>query len=183
MKKLTAFILLATLLITSVANGETSQAQTGEIDWEQLDRYKERVERLTETAYEVYGKATEEDDISQMGVFRTQGYYDYENIDIVIWYRTIQDKTLLPFEQLYFDLFQYEMLERFFADDEVNGLFFSYCWNSEKSGRYNKYFMGSITREAFESIDLELYDELFYFDYLEIKQADKRLFPQFYYGW
>jgi len=171
MKKLTAFVLLATLLITSVASGETLI--------QQIEKQKELQERLTETAYEVYGKATDEDDANQVGVFRTHGHMDFS---LVIYYRTSQDTTLLPFEQLYFDLFQYEMLERFFADDEVNGLFFSYCWNYV-SGRYGRIFMGSITREAFESIDLELYDELFYFDYLEIKQADKRLFPQFYYGW
>ncbi len=169
MKKLTAFLLLTVLLITSVASGETLT--------EQIQKQKELQERLTETAYEVYGKATDEDDVNQVGVFRTHGHMDFS---LVIYYRTIQDKTLLPFEQLYFDLFQYEMLERFFADDEVNGLFFAYYWNYE-SGRYGKFFMGSITRESFESIDLDFYDELWYFEYLDIKDANKMLFPQFYY--
>ncbi len=170
MRKLTAILLLATLLITSVASGETLI--------QQIEKQKELQERLTETAYEVYGKATDEDDANQVGVFRTHGHMDFS---LVIYYRTLQDKTLLPFEQLYFDLFQYEMLERLFADDEVNGLFFSYCWNYE-SGGYGSFFKGSITRESFESIDLDFYDELWYFDYLEIKSAPKLLFPQFYYG-
>lgn len=169
MKKLIALALLAMLLAASVANGETLT--------EQIQKQKELQERLTQTAYEVYGKATDEEDANQIGVFRTHGHLDFS---LVIYYRTLRDETLLPFEQLYFDLFQYETLERFFADKEVNGLFFAYYWNYV-SGRYNKIFTGTITREAFEGIDLELYDELFYFDYLEIKQFDKQLFPQFNY--
>jgi len=170
MKRLLAVVLLSFLLIPSAS---CQLDVPTDVFWQKLQDAKVLENRLTEIAYEVYGNA----DDDMIGVFQTHGHLDF---DIVIYYRTFQDKNLMPFEQLYFDLFQYEMLERFFADDEVNGLFFSYCWNYE-SGGYGSFFKGSITREAFESIDLELYDELFYFEYLDIKDANKLLFPQFYY--
>ena len=168
MKKLTVFVLLAMLLITSVASGETLT--------EQVQKQMEIQERATEIVNEVYGEAT---DNNPVGVFMTHGHMDF---DLVVYYRTFYDKAILPFEQLYFDLFKYEKLEQLFSDPETQGFIFVYYYNLE-GGDYDKVFTGTITREAFESIDLELYDELFYFDYLEIKQADKRLFPQFYYGW
>jgi hypothetical protein len=77
-------------------------------------------------------------------------------------------------------LFKYEKLEQLFSDPETQGFIFVYYYNLE-GGDYDKVFTGSITRDSFDSIDLELYDELFYFDYLEITQADKQLFPQFNY--
>jgi hypothetical protein len=166
MKKLTVFVLLAMLLITSVASGETLT--------EQVQKQMEIQERATEIVNEVYGEATEE---NLVGVFKTHGYVD---LDLAVYYRTFYDKTLLPFEQLYFDLFEYEKLEQLFSNPEIKGFIFAYYYNLV-GGDYDKVFTGTITREAFESIDLELYDEVWYFDYLEIKQADKRLFPQFYY--
>jgi len=166
MKKITVFVLLAMLLITSVASGETLT--------EQVQKQMEIQERVTEIVNEVYGEAT---DNNPVGVFMTHGHMDF---DLVVYYRTFYDKAILPFEQLYFDLFKYEKLEQLFSDPETQGFIFVYYYNLE-GGDYDKVFTGSITRDSFDSIDLELYDELFYFDYLEITQADKQLYPQFNY--
>lgn len=164
MKKLATFALLVILFVASVASGETLS--------EQIKKQIEIQERATKIVNEVYGEATEE---NLVGVFKTHGYVD---LDLAVYYRTFYDKTLLPFEQLYFDLFEYEKLERLFSNPETKGFIFAYYYNLV-GGDYDKVFTGTITREAFESIDLEFYDELWYFDYLEIKQSDKQLFPQF----
>ena len=164
MKKLATFALLVILFVASVASGETLS--------EQIKKQIEIQERATKIVNEVYGEATEE---NLVGVFKTHGYVD---LDLAVYYRTFYDKTLLPFEQLYFDLFEYEKLERLFSNPETKGFIFAYYYNLV-GGDYDKVFTGTITREAFESIDMEFYDELWYFDYLEIKQSDKQLFPQF----
>lgn len=164
MKKLVTFALLAILFVSSVASGETLS--------EQIKKQIEIQERATKIVNEVYGEATKE---NLVGVFKTHGYVD---LDLAVYYRTFFDKTLLPFEQLYFDLFEYEKLERLFSYPETKGFIFAYYYNLV-GGDYDKVFTGTITREAFESIDMEFYDELWYFDYLEIKQSDKQLFPQF----
>lgn len=166
MKKLATFALLAILFVASVANGETLS--------EQIRRLRETQERTTKIVNEVYGQATEE---NLVGVFKTHGHVD---LDLVVYYRTFHDKTLLPFEQLYFDLFEYEKLEQLFSNPGTKGFVFAYYFNLV-GGDYDKVFTGTITREAFESIDLEFYDELWYSDYLEITQSDKQLFPQFNY--
>lgn len=157
MKKL---VILALLLALLMPNGVADT----------LGEKRDMQYRLLATAYDVYGNAMQ----GKQGIFRFNGHNDF---DLVFWYRTNMDRTLMPFEQLYFDLFTYDKLQRIFSDPAVNGIFYCYCYNLD-DGDYDKVVMATITRESFERIDLEFYDELWYFDYLDIREANRMLFPQ-----